>query len=446
LLVRIVFAIVVILLVIMSILLLNRSEWQIALVLILFALLVFILAYMSLNRQLRLSNAYLLQKEKALEDLREMNLIYQNAEEVASLGSWQLDLQTNMFRCSENLFRIYGSEPRAEDISFERFLSFVFPEDRDQLVQYIQNALNSNTSIEVKYRINRLDGIQRWMRAIGRAMDVGGSQILLGATQDITEITEADEKLLSLNKEMARKNKELQQTNEELSSFNFIASHDLQEPLRKIKTFVSFLGESEQNLSETGKFYLQRMQHAASQIRTLIQDILSYSNPIAPGDEWGPVDLNEILHKVMQELDKMITDKGAGIQSQKLPVVEGYTIAMQKVFKNLLHNSIKYSKPGTVPAISITYELITNEGKLIPGLTSGTVYHKICFADKGIGFDQQYAGKIFDLFQRLHSKSEYEGSGVGLAICKKIVRAHDGTIEARSIPGEGAAFEVYLPA
>jgi PAS domain S-box-containing protein len=438
LLVRIVFTFIMILLVIMSILLFRTLDWQHTLVLVLFTLLVFVLAYLSLDRQLHLSSAYLQQKKKAVDDLEEMNLIYHNAEEVACLGSWQLDLHTNMFRCSENLFRVYGSEPRAEEVSFERFLSFVLPEDRELLVQSLQDAIKSQTPTEVKYRIVRSDGVTRYIRTIGKLIDVNGSMIMLGATQDITEITETNEKLSLLNKE-------LQQSYEELSSFNFIASHDLQEPLRKIQTFVSFLGVSEKgNLSEAGRLYLERMQVAASQVRMLIQDILSYSNPIKPDDVWGPVDLNEILQKAMQELQKMIAEKQAGIESEKLPVIQGYTFAMQKVFEHLLHNSIKYNKPGTVPDISVTYELATNKDRLIPGLTPGA-YHKICFSDKGIGFEPEYAGKIFDLFQRLHSKSEYEGSGVGLAICKKIVRIHDGTIEALGIPGEGAVFDVYLP-
>jgi light-regulated signal transduction histidine kinase (bacteriophytochrome) len=315
----------------------------------------------------------------------------------------------------------------------------VLPEDRELLVQSLQDAIKSQTPTEVKYRIVRSDGVTRYIRTIGKLIDVNGSMIMLGATQDITEITETNEKLSLLNKE-------LQQSNEELSSFNFIASHDLQEPLRKIQTFVSFLGVSEKgNLSEAGRLYLERMQVAASQVRMLIQDILSYSNPIKPDDVWGPVDLNGTLQKAMQELQKMIAEKQAGIESEKLPVIQGYTFAMQKVFEHLLNNSIKYNKPGTVPDISVTYELATNKDRLIPGLTPGVAYHKICFSDKGIGFEPEYAGKIFDLFQRLHSKSEYEGSGVGLAICKKIVRIHDGTIEALGIPGEGAVFDVYLP-
>lgn len=548
-----------------------------ALLLILFVFIVLILAYISLNRQLRLSRNYLQQKESVLEELKEMDVIYRNAEEVAMLGSWQWNLETNMFRCSDNLFRIYGSEPRDEDIPYNRFMSFVVPEDREKLIKSIERVIRDKDAVVCNYRITRADNVTRHMRAYGR-MRGDNSHIMLGATQDVTEITEAveklkasesfnrnitelvpniiyiydldsrsmvylnkdikditgytyteitepgfdfyrlfhpddrlmaaerqarfrkltdgevvvseyriqhkngewkhiyarttcfkrdkkgvvthiigvasdvtelkrtNEKLSAVNKELAAKNKELQQSNEDLSSFNFIASHDLQEPLRKIQTFVSFLEESETNLSETGKFYLQRMQHSASRIRVLIQDLMSYAHATSAGKEWYDVDLNNILNNALESLHEVIKEKNAEIQIEnKLPVVHGNPLQLQELFKHLLKNAIKYHKPGLAPVISISSELTRNKEGVVTELELGRDYHKISINDKGIGFEQEFAGKIFGLFQQLHSRSEEVGSGIGLAICKKIVHFHEGAIEARGTPDEGAVFEVYLP-
>lgn len=548
-----------------------------ALLLVLFVFIVFILAYISLNRQLRLSRTYLQQKDKVLEELKEMDVIYRNAEEVATLGSWQWDLQTNLFKCSDNLFRIYGSAPRDEDISYNRFMSFVVPEDREKLIKSIERVIRNKDAVVSNYRITRADNVTRHMRAYGR-MRGDNSYIMLGATQDVTEITEAvenlkssesfnrsitelvpniiyiydlnsrsmvylnkdirditgyayeeiiepgfdfyrlfhpddrlgaterlarfrklrdgevivseyriqhkqgewkhiyarttcfkrdnkgmvtqiigvasdvtelkrtNEKLSIVNKELAAKNKELQQSNADLSSFNFIASHDLQEPLRKIQTFVSFLDESEPNLSEMGKFYLQRMQHAAARIRVLIQDLISYAHITSAGKEWGDVDLNIALNNALQSLHQIIGEKNAEIRVEnKLPVVQGSPTQLQELFVHLLSNALKYHKPGLTPVICICSETTRNEKGLVTELEIGRTYHKISITDKGIGFEQEYAGKIFGLFQRLHRKSEDVSSGIGLAICKKIVQYHEGTIEARGTPDEGAVFEVYLP-
>lgn len=442
---RVIFSLALILLIVMSYLFLKGMNRQ-TLLLIVFLFVVFLFSYVVLNKQLRISKAYLQQKVKALDDLNEMNVIYRNAEEVANLGSWQWNLQTNMFKCSDNLFRIYGTEPRQEEISFQRFFSFVVPEDRDRLFQNIRHAFDEKTTLIASYRIIRSDGTVRHMRAIGKTRADSDFQIMLGATQDVTELIIATEKLSLLNEELAAKNRELQQSNAELSSFNFIASHDLQEPLRKIQTFASFLEESETNLSGMGRFYLQRMQNAASRIRALIQDILSYAHSTHMGKEWGDVDLNVVLDKVRQSLDRVITEKRASIQASRLPMVQGNAFQLQQLFVQILNNAFKYHKPGMAPLISITAERVTNEHGMVAGLEAGRTYHKISFADKGIGFEQEYAGKIFGLFQRLHNGDENVGSGIGLAICKKIVQYHGGAIEARSEPDEGSTFEVYLPA
>jgi PAS domain S-box-containing protein len=331
------------------------------------------------------------------------------------------------------------------------FLQLFHPDDLTQTMTRLETfrKLEEGEVVISEYRIKHKNG--EWKSIYARATcfkrnENGRAAQIIGVASDITEMKKNTEKLSKLNEELAAKNRELQQSNSELSSFNFIASHDLQEPLRKIQTFVTFLEESETNLSETGRFYLQRMQNAAARIRALIKDILSYAHSTHMEKEWGDVDLNIVLDNVRQSLNQIITAKKASVQASQLPVVQGNAFQLQQLFEHILNNAFKYHKPGQAPLISITAETVTNEHGMVAELEAGRTYHKISFADKGIGFEQEYAGKIFGLFQRLHTRGEDVGSGIGLAICKKIVQYHGGAIEARSEPDEGSVFDVYLPA
>jgi signal transduction histidine kinase len=157
-----------------------------------------------------------------------------------------------------------------------------------------------------------------------------------------------------------------------------------------------------------------------------------------------PVDLNNVLFNTLTVLKASMDEKGAIIHVDQLPVVQGIDFQMQQLFENLIGNAIKYSRPSVLPVVNITAEKV-RKAQSVEGLEEAQWYHKIIFADNGIGFEQEYASKIFDLFQRLHGKGEYEGTGIGLAICKKIVQGHGGTIEALGIPDVGATFTVYLP-
>lgn len=265
----------------------------------------------------------------------------------------------------------------------------------------------------------------------------------------ITDLTEKkkNEKLISeYQKDLESKNNQLLSINAELASFAYVASHDLQEPLRKIQTFCSRILEKEfNNMSESGKSNFGRMQIAAKRMQTLIQDLLIYSRTNTAERNFEHINLNEILEEVKEELREELQQKNATIVATKMCEVNVIRFQFRQLLTNLLNNSIKFSTPGKPPHIEIKSEIAEGiklqEDKLLPDLK----YCHIRFSDNGIGFDQQYSEKIFDLFHRLHSKAEYQGTGMGLAIVKKIVENHKGIISADGKSNQGATFNIYIP-
>ena len=187
------------------------------------------------------------------------------------------------------------------------------------------------------------------------------------------------------------------------------------------------------------------MQKAAARMRALINDLLTFSKIDIEKEEPEQVDLNSILKIAQCTLKSAIDEKGAVIIADELPEVKGVSFKLQQLFENIIGNAIKYCAPGVVPVVNITCEKVLTDKEATMGLQPDTAYYHLCFKDNGIGFEQEYADKIFELFQRLHNLNEYPGTGLGLAICKKIVQNLGGHIQASSTPGEGSVFEVYLP-
>ena len=248
-------------------------------------------------------------------------------------------------------------------------------------------------------------------------------------------------------RELQLANDALEKMNRELASFAYASSHDLQEPLRKIQIFASFLQQSEnERLSDKGKDYLRRMKIAAAHMQQLIQDILAYSlnsNKTAPFES---TDLNKVLERVLEELKETITTQKAIIDTTSLPQLNGIPFQLQQLFTNLLSNSLKFSKPGLAPHIVLRAGIAPGETIGDKAAVAGKPYHHISISDNGIGFLPEYSTCIFDAFQRLHGHTEYEGTGIGLAICKRIVENHGGFLLASGEPENGAVFRIYLPA
>lgn len=240
-----------------------------------------------------------------------------------------------------------------------------------------------------------------------------------------------------------RHEKQLEQSNNSLQEFAYVASHDLQEPLRKVQAFSDMLAaQYAKQLGESGLGLLDRMQAANGRMQALIRDLLTYSRLTTQPPTLQPVDLNEVVSGVLTDLELLITTKQAVLACDPLPVLVGDALQLRQLFQNLLTNALKFVESGVTPHIQITHHIA--EGRQLPvGLTG--LYHAIRIADNGIGFDKKYKDRIFEAFQRLQNRSQYEGTGIGLAIVKQVVEGHRGRITVESEPAKGSAFTVYLP-
>lgn len=264
----------------------------------------------------------------------------------------------------------------------------------------------------------------------------------------VTDLTEKKSFALERSqneKILAAKNAELQIQNAELASFTYIASHDLQEPLRKIQAFTSRIMDKEGNiLSPSGQEYFGRIVESASRMQKLIEALLNYSRTNTTDVVLEPTDLNRVLIDVLSDLNEEIESKNVNIESEDLPTLNIFPLQFNQLFSNIIGNAIKYHRSGNQPHIKITQEKV-DSNEIVGGPETGTKYWRISIKDNGIGFEPKYENVIFDLFQRLHGKDEYEGTGIGLAICKKIMHNHHGFIKAEGKPGEGATFHIYVP-
>jgi len=263
---------------------------------------------------------------------------------------------------------------------------------------------------------------------------------------DFTEKKKREEVILQYQRELEAKNLELAQSNTELESFTYIASHDLQEPLRKIQTFSKLILEREHDhLPDTAKEYFRRITKASERMQKLIIALLNYSRMSTAERVFVPTDLNRTLNEVKNNLREMVEETHATIESSPLPTLSVVPLQINQLFSNILINCIKYRKPGAAPMISISANLINADELPLKGSSLYEKFWRVIISDSGIGFDQKYAELIFELFQRLHGNKEFEGTGIGLAICKRIVQNHDGIITAEGRPGDGATFNIYLP-
>ncbi len=259
--------------------------------------------------------------------------------------------------------------------------------------------------------------------------------------------SELDEQVQQRTHQLQASVQDLERSNENLQQFAYIASHDLQEPLRKIQSFGDILRRKYAAQLGEGAGHLERMQTAAGRMSTLIDDLLIFSRISTQQDSSTPVSLDRVVKAVSTDLELLIEETGAVIEVESLPTVPGDRSQLSQLFQNLLSNALKFRRPGTIPTVRVSRHRVA-AADLPPSALPSRVapaYHRIDVTDNGIGFEEQYADRIFQVFQRLHGKAEYAGTGIGLAICKKVAANHGGGITARSQPGQGATFSVYLP-
>jgi two-component system sensor kinase FixL len=310
-----------------------------------------------------------------------------------------------------------------------------FQEADRQVIESGQSILNMEEAVQ------RPGAGEVWLEITKVPLRDTDGQIvgLVGISSDITARKAGEEQLRHFAAQLERSNAELQ-------SFASVASHDLQEPLRKIQAFGDRLRvKCADGLGEQGRDYLERMQNAAQRMQVLIQDLLKLSRVTSRAQPFVPCDLARIVREVLSDLEVTIETKSARVEVGPLPTIDADPLHMRQLFQNLISNGLKFHKPGEPPHIEITSQTFPAPDNAIPGARPGDPICEITLQDHGIGFDAKFAEQIFVVFQRLHTRAEYEGTGIGLAVCRKITDRHNGRILAKATEGEGATFIVTLP-
>ncbi|ADB38222.1 PAS domain-containing sensor histidine kinase [Spirosoma linguale] len=346
---------------------------------------------------------------------------------------------------------------------------FIHPQDRPLTLAAFAQARQQGLAYQVEHRIQSAAGTYRWFLVRAepyRDPQTGAITRWFGASVDIDDRKLAEEALLhseagyrelstKLEQQVQQRTQQLQasvvdlqRSNENLQQFAYVASHDLQEPLRKIQQFGDLLKSQYAQTSGEALVYLERMQSAAARMSVLIKALLNFSQIANQQDTRIPVSLAQVVRDVLSDIDLLRTETQARIEVAPLPVVEGDARQLGQLFQNLLGNALKFRRRDTPPVIQVKSERVIRH-ELPAGVKPARqveAYYQIEVIDNGIGFEEQYVDRIFQIFQRLHGKSAYAGTGIGLAICEKVVANHGGAITATSQPGQGATFTIYLPA
>lgn len=377
------------------------------------------------------------ERERAEAALRESEekyrLVVENAHEAIFVAQ---DGRLMFFNAKA--LEMLGHSP--EKLSAAPFTEFIHPADRDMVLERHRRRLAGEDFASLyEFRVVHKSGRIRWVEISVVVISWDGRLATLNFLKDVTDQRLAEEALKTY---MAR----LERSNRELQDFAYIASHDLQEPLRKVQAFGDRLKSKYGDaLDAQGRDYLGRMQAAAARMQVLINDLLTYSRVTTKANPFAPVDLAEVAHDVISDLEVRIEQVGGRVEVGDLPVLEADRTQMRQLLQNLIGNALKFSRADGPPLVSIRAEVFNGLGNPPEGLSPYTEFCQITVADNGIGFDEKYADRIFQMFQRLHNRSEYEGTGIGLAVCRKIVERHLGHISAKSEPGQGATFIITLP-
>jgi PAS domain S-box-containing protein len=373
------------------------------------------------------------------------------AIDTSELGMWEIDLVTDKVYYNSRYLEILGFN-KDDRPQHTQLLKHIHPDDVEMRNNVTKLAWETGV-LDMELRILRTDGATRWLRAKGKVIyDEQHAPVKqLGTIMDITEqknmAQQLEEKVRERTTELQNANDELERKNKELASFAYVSSHDLQEPLRKINTFISRIDADEFGRNpEKQKEYFEKIKTSAVRMQALINDLLSFSRTSTSEKEMVKTDLNKLMHDVLKDLHDTIQRTGTRITIDPLETLDVIVFQVYQLFINIISNAIKFSQRDVSPVIHVSGTFIEGKQLSFPGVQANRRYYQISVTDNGIGFEPQYSERIFEVFQRLHGRTEYEGTGIGLAICKKIVENHQGFISAEGIPGEGAVFHIYIPA
>lgn len=335
---------------------------------------------------------------------------------------------------------VFEGLSEAKNQGFEELLTGVYETGIPYSAQGVPINLPRNGKIETVY-VN-------FVYEAYREADDKVTGILVVAVDVTTQVIahqRIEEVVAERTRELAEANTNLEKSNAELAQFAYIASHDLQEPLRKISNFTNILENSLDGNVDEARRYLKKITESSLRMNRLIKDVLSYSELVKDTKVMQPVDLNTVLKAVLEDYDLLLEQKGATVRADKLPTINAIPVQMSQLFGNLIGNALKFSRSEVPPMISITVSDSTSEELEYSSLDPTLDYYTIQFRDNGIGFKEEHGEQIFAIFQRLHRKSQYQGTGIGLAMCKKIVLNHLGDINAKGSSENGAVFNIILP-